>query len=346
MKPSDINTSLIFNKLTEKCICKFVSLYEINEFSSCSKDEFRKKLHVLMGENALFETIPFDKFIEFYIKTELAGQKHFYFYKFEIDENILNRLNEFKQYCINEEKRDFKTSSDEEWYYIEKENEIIFKYITLKEIYTHLEDTREENKLHKIYEIKTIHNILFFRFLLDKNIVIIGIDKYSALDTEKDIRKNISDKFDLICEKDSYKTLEGLLDNQVAEKLLYLDNVLVSNIKNEINQTKKSAMHAKYADIQKVLDDINKNLYSVNQVKIKNPDLDILSHPTFEAEQSKKYLDGIEVDIQNIQAYWFSKKYKKADVFRIKIDIVNSTITTFSPSITQEEFEDVISQIV
>ena len=349
MTLKDVNIDLIFNKLTEKGICKFVSLYNINGDNTCDKNKLKKLVTTSMGDGNLFEFIPLNKFIQFYLDTEEAGQKHFYFYKFGINENISIKIDEFKKKCINENDREFKTALEDEWFYQKNDDEIIFKLINIKEVYQHdktLDTEIKDGKFFKGYFVKTIQNVLFFRFIKNKNLVIIGIDKYSDLDTPSDIRNKIRDNFELICGENSSEFLEDFLNSDIIENLLAVPNAISTNIKNEINNHKKSAMFAKNVDIFKILTDIDQVLYAVDQVKIKNPDFDIKTHPTYQAEQSKKYQDDIQIDINNTQIYWFTHFYKRADYFRMKISTVDSSITTYSSSITKEEFEDVILQII
>lgn len=349
MDLKNINTELIFNKLTEKGICKFVSLYDIDGEIACSKEAIKTLVRESMGEGTLFKTIPVEKFIKYYQNTEEAGQKHFYFYNLEIDEAILENIKHFKSQHQNENDREFDTAIDEEWFYREENDEIICKLVSIKEVYQYdntLNKPVKDGVFYKAYHVKTIQNILFFRFCLKENKVVIGIDKYSDLDTPTDIRKKIISSFEFICGKDSHLKLENTLDNDSIENLLTVPNAISTNIKNEINQHKKSAMFAKHADLSKILSDLDNGVYTLEQVKAKNPDFDIKTHPTYIAEQSKMYDDDLQIDIENTQIYWFTHQYKKSDYFRIKINTIDSSITTYSPSISREEFEDVILQII
>ncbi len=349
MDLKNINMELIFNKLTEKGICKFVSLFDIDGEIACSKEALKKLVRESMGEDTLFESIPIEKFIQYYQNTEKAGQKHFYFYNLEINDTILENIEHFKSLHTNEDDRKFDTAQDDEWFYREENDEITCKLISIKEVYQYdntLNKAVKDGVFYKAYHVKTIQNILFFRFYLKENKVVIGIDKYSDLDTPTDIKKKIIKSFEFICGKDSHIELENLLDNDTVENLLTVSNAISTNIKNEINQHKKSAMFAKHADLSKILDDLDNGVYQLEQVKAKNPDFDIKTHPTYIAEQSKMYDDDLQVDIENTQIYWFTHQYKKSDYFRIKINTGDSCITTYSPSISKEEFDDVISQVI
>lgn len=191
----NLDMDLIFNKLTEKGICKFVSLYNLDGQKSCNKETLKKFVKESMGENSLFEFIPEEKFLEYYRNTEEAGQKHFYFYKLDMNENILQNINHFKNFTTNENDRNFKTiNNDDEWFYSEKNDELTFKLVNVKEVYQYDKTLDNNDKIgfyFKGYRVKTIQNVLFFRFLLKDNKVIIGIDKYSDLDTPSDIRKKL-----------------------------------------------------------------------------------------------------------------------------------------------------------
>lgn len=345
----NLDMDLIFNKLTEKGICKFVSLYNLDGQKSCNKESLKKFVKESMGENSLFKFIPEEKFLEYYRNTEEAGQKHFYFYRLDMNENILQNINHFKNFTTNENDRNFKTiNNDDEWFYSEKNGELTFKLVNVKEVYQYDKtlDRNDKGLYFKGYHVKTIQNVLFFRFLLKDNKVIIGIDKYSDLDTPSDIRKKIISNFNLICGKNSYYDLNNLLNNDSIENLLIVPNAISTQIKNEINSHKKSAMYAKSADLDKILRDLDNGTYRLDQVKIKNPDFDIKTHPTYLAEQSKMYDDDLQIDIENTQIYWFTHQYKKSDYFRLKINTIDSCITTYSPSISKEEFEDVILQVI
>jgi hypothetical protein len=349
MDLKDINMELIFNKLTEKGICKFISLYDIDGKIACNKEALKKLVRESMGEDTLFESIPMEKFIQYYQNTEEAGQKNFYFYHLEINDTILENIEHFKSLHTNEDERKFNTAQDNEWFYREKNDEITCKQISIKQVYQYdntLNKPIENGIFYKAYHVKTIQNILFIRFYLKINKVVIGIDKYSDLDTYTDIKKKVIDSFELICGKDSHLQLENLLDNDTIENLLNVPNAISTNIRNEINQHKKSAMFAKHADLSKILNDLDNGVYSLEHVKSKNPDFDIKAHPTYIAEQSKIYDDDLQVDIENTQIYWFTHQYKKSDYFRIKINTVDSSITTYSPSISKEEFDNVVLQVI
>lgn len=337
----ELNMDLIFNKLTEKSICKFVSLYDVDGQRACNKEALKKFVKESMDGNSLFDFIPKEKFLEYYLNTEEAGQKHFYFYNLDMTEDTLKNIENFKNFNTNEKDRDFsKINDNEEWFYKEDKNEITFKLINLKEVYQYdrtLDKPVKNGLFFKAYHVKTIQNILFFRFLLKENKVIIGIDKYSDLDTPSDIRKKIITNFDLICGEKKHFELENLLDNESVENLLVVPNAISTNIKNEINTHKKSAMYAKSADLDKILRDLDSGSYTLDQVKVKNPDFDIKTHPTYLAEQSKMYDEDLRIDIENTQIYWFTHQYKKSDYFRLKINTVDSSITTYSPSISKEE---------
>ena len=350
MDVKNIDMELIFNKLTEKGICKFVSLYDLDGEIACNKDDLKKRVRESMGENTLFESIPMDKFIQYYQNTEEAGQKHFYFYNLEISDAILENIKHFMDSQNNENDREFDTAKDDEWFYREENDEITCKLVSIKEVYQYdnkLNKPVKNGIFYKAYHVKTIQNILFFRFYLKENKVVIGIDKYSDLDTPTDITKKIISSFEFICGKNSHLQLENLLDNDLIENLLTVPNAISTNIRNEINQHKKSAMYAKHTDLNKILNDLDNGVYTLEQVKAKNPDFDIKTHPTYIAEQSKMYDDdNLQIDIENTQIYWFTHQYKKSDYFRIKINTVDSSITTFSPSISKTEFDDVILQII
>ncbi len=347
IEKENINYELLANKLSAKGICKFINLYDVKDLKCINKQEMVEKIKSLTSDDRLFDSIKLQDFINYYLATEEAGQKHFYFYSFEITDTIKQSIKDFIDNCLDEKNREFKTAKDEKWYYNKTDNEIILKLINIKEIYQHNKDELINHKFHKIYDIFKIQNVLFFRFFLDKNKVIIGIDKYSDLDTLSDIRKKIFDNFEKICGKNSSNDLEGLINTNIIEKLIFLPNVISSKIKNDINNNKQSAMYAKKADFLKILDEIDNKKYTVEKVKVKNPDYDIRTHPTYLAEQSRKYEDSsLEIDINNTEIYWFTHLYKKADYFRLRVSSIDSSLTTYSTSISKKEFEDVIRQII
>lgn len=346
-----ITYELLTNKLTEHGVCKFVSLYDIEELKCPSKKEMKEKIKELTGESRLFDSIPQKDFIDFYKSTEEAGQKHFYFYNFDFDEKILQNIKDFIATCTNESEREFDTAQEHEWFFTEAGDEITVKLINIKEVYQHDKsldvDETSKGRFFRGYNVFKIQNVLFIRFFITKNKVLIGIDKYSDLDTPSDIRNKIIDCFESICGKHSSGKLEGAINTKAIENIIFMSNVISSKITNDININKKSAMFAKKADMVKILDDINNKKYTIEQVKEKNPDFDIRTHPTYLAEQARKYEDsGMEIDINNCEIYWFTHWYKKADYFRFKISSVDSCITTYSSSITKKEFEDVVRQII
>lgn len=347
-----INYELLLNKLTEKGVCKFVSRYEIDDFKCPSKKELKEKIRELTGENSLFTFIPQDQFLEFYKDTEEAGQKHFFFYTFEQLDKYIDAINEFKRQCINEKDREFTTAVDDEWYYYEKDDEIVFKLTSIKKVYQHNKDLDEEAETvyKKGYNVFSIHNILFFKFILSENTLVVGTDKYSDFDTESDIRKKIQDKFRYITASDeAFDTLEPLIDNTTVENLLTLPNTISVYIKNTVDDRLKSTMKAEKADIDRILKDINVNeLYDVNEVKSKNPSFDIKTHPTYAAELKESWAGNLTTNIDYSKIWWFSRDniYAKADCFEFKINVDNSSITTFAPSITKWEFDNVIWEII
>jgi len=353
---TDINYDLLINKLTEKGVCKFVSRYEIEDFKCPSKKDLKEKIRELTGENSLFEFIPQKQFLQFYKDTEEAGQKHFFFYHFDNLENYWDDIENFKRVCINEKDREFHTAQDDEWYFYENDDEIVFKLTSIKKVYQHnsnLDDnTREDSDgiFIKGYNVFSIHNILFYRFMKSEKAVIIGLDKYSDFDTESDIRRKIEDNFRLIVANDDvYGQLEPLIDSDTIENLLTLPNTISVYIKNTVDDRLKSTMKAEKADIDRILRDINVNeLYDINEVKRKNPSFDIKAHPTYLAEQEKSIEEKLSTNVDYTMIWWFSRdNYNaKADCFQFKINTDTSSITTFAPSITKQEFEDVIREII
>jgi len=351
-----INYDLLINKLTEKGVCKFVSRYDIEGFKCPTKKEMKEKLRELTGENTLFEFIPQKQFLQFYKDTEEAGQKHFFFYNFEQMDDYWNDIESFKRVCQNEEDREFHTAEDDEWYYSETEDELIFKLTSIKKVYQHntiLDDrTKEETDgiFTKGYNVFSIHNILFYRFNKTDKSLIIGLDKYSDFDTEADTRKKIEEKFRLIvANDDAYGQLEPLIDNDIIENLLSLPNTISVYIKNTVDDRMKSTMKAEKADIDKILKDINVNeLYDINDVKKKNPSFDIKTHPTYLVEKKASFENTLSTSVDYTMIWWFSRdNYNaKADCFQFKINAESSLITTFAPSITKQEFEDVIREII
>jgi hypothetical protein len=346
----EIDYNLIVNKLTEKGICKFFDSQNIKSEKCPTKQDLKDRIAKLTSsENSLFQFVDNKDLIEFYLKTEEAGQKHFYFYEFEMTQEVESRIESFKKECSNDTKREFNTTKNEEWFFREEKSEITFKLLTIKKTYRHNKDLDKEdnNKFFKGYDVFEIQNVLFFRFFKDINRVLIGIDKHSDLDREKDIQNRILENFNKICGEDQNFNLENILDDEIIEELMYLPNVLISKIKNDVNQTKQSSMYAKRVDVEKVLEAVNKKTYHVDEIKAKNPDYDIRTHPTYLAERNRKYEDDtLEVDINGLEIYWFSHLYSKADYFRVRLSSIDSSIVTYSSSITKEEIEDVIQKII
>lgn len=350
-KKENINYELLANKLSGKGICKFVNLYDIEDLKCMNKQEMVEQIKSLTGTDRLFGSIELKDFINYYLDTEEAGQKHFYFYEFDISDEVQKNMGDFMSNWTDENDREFDTAKEHEWYFNETDDEITFKLINIKEVYQHNKtldiDESNNGKFYRGYNVFKIQNVLFFRFFMKKNKVVVGIDKYSDLDTPSDIRNKIHDSFEEICGEDTAQNLEGLIDTSLIEKLIFLPNVISSKIKNDINNNKQSAMYAKRADLLKILEEIDNKKYLVEQVKVKNPDYDIRTHPTYLAEQSRKYEDSsLEIDINNTELYWFTHWYKKADYFRLRVSSVDSSITTYSTSISKKEFEDVIHQII
>ena len=341
------NMEIVYNKLSKKGLCKFISLYSEDIKIDCSKnkDEIRKELEKLFYNQQNI----YNNFIKFYLDTEEAGQKHFYFYNFNIAEVNHISMIEFLQNIENEEDRTFTLDNQEQWYYKKTEDEILIKYIEIKKTYIHDKELDREDKdsFFKGYRIIHIPNILFFKIFLKIQKILIGIDKYSELDSKKDIEDKINKIFDSIFGKNSHKTLESIIDKNTIEDFIFEQNTISSKIDNDINQDKKSVLYAKKGDLDKILKDLSSLKYRVDDVKLHNSDLDIKTHPTYLAEQSRKYDDSsLEIDVNSSEIYWFTHKYKKPDYFRIKINSVDSTIITYSPSITKRELEDVIYKII
>ncbi len=350
MRHNEVNYELLTNKLSDKGMCKFVNLYDIEDLKCPTKKEMQEKIRELTGEGRLFGSIPLQDFIGFYKDTEEAGQKHFYFYVFNDLEKYWENIQNFKTQCVPEDKRKFNTVQDNEWFFHEDNESTTFKVTSIKKIYQHNKDLdydSKEGRFYKGFNVYDIHNIMFFRFIKSKNIVIIGIDKYSDLDREGDIKRKIFDAFDLICgTQNVHFLLEGLIDSERIENLLSMPNAISSKIKNTIDKTKQSYMKATRADAEKILKDLEAAKYGLDQVKEKNSEFDIKTHPTYLAEQEYSFKDKLTIDIFNTEIYWFTHKYKDIDWFRFSIDTQDSKITTYSPSITKQEFEDVILQII
>lgn len=348
----NINYDLLINKLTEKGVCKFVSRFEIDGFKCPTKKELKEKIKQLTGENSLFTFIPEEQFLQFYKDTEEAGQKHFFFYKFENIDEYWKDIENFKRVCAREDNREFHAVEDDEWYYYENDDEIVFKLTSIKKVYQHNKQLDEETDtvFRKGYDVFEIHNILFYRFLKNEKTVLIGFDKYSDFDTDADIRKKIQDKFRLIVANNNvYGQLEPLINHDTIENLLTLPNTISIYIKNTVDDRMKSTMKAEKANIDKILRDINVNeLYDIHEVKRKNPSFDIKTHPTYLAEQEKSIEEKLSTNVDYTMIWWFTRdNYNaKADCFQFKINTDNSSIVTFAPSITKQEFEDVIREII
>lgn len=336
----------IYNKLSKKGLCKYIGLYIDNNINcSKNKDEIIKELEELFNK----EQKIYDNFIKFYLDTEEAGQKIFYFYKFEFSELVEKNIEKFLKSITDEANRKFDIKSDGEYFYKKTDNEILIKYIEVKKSYIHdrFLDKEDEHSFFKGYRIVEIPNILSFRFFLDKNKVLIGIDKHSELDSKKDIESKIDSLFEDICGENSVENLEGLIGTDIINDFLFEQNVISYKIDNEINHDKKSILYAKKGDLDKILNDISSLKYSIDEVKIYNPDYDIKTHPTYLAEQSRIFEDSsLNINIDIAEIYWFSYKYKKPDYFRIKINCTDSSLVTYSPSITNMELEDVIYKII
>ena len=338
--------NLIYNKLSKKGLCKYISLYIENNINcSKNKDKIIKELEVLFNQDQKI----YDDFIKFYLDTEEAGEKIFYFYKFEFSELIRKNINKFLEIINNERDRKFDIKSEGEYFYKKTDDEIVIKYIEIKKSYIHDKslDKEDEHSFFKGYRVFEIPSILFFRFFLNKNKVLISIDKHSELDSKKDIENKINSLFEDICGEDSIKHLEGLIDTDIINDFLFEQNVISYKIDNDINYNKKSILYAKKGDLDKILSDISSLKYQVDEVKIHNPDYDIKTHPTYLAEQSRVFEDTtLHIDVDTAEIYWFSYKYKKPDYFRLKINCTDSSIITYSPSITKMELEDVVYKII
>jgi hypothetical protein len=349
----EINYRLLVDKLTVKGVCKFISRFDLENVKCPTKSEMIEILKELTGENSLFSFIPKKHFLNFYKDTEEAGQKYFYFYQFDQIDNFWKDILNWKRASTNELDREFYTADDEKWYYTETEDEIVYKLTSIKKVYKHNSDdhSREatDGIFTKNYDVFNIHNILFFRFIKSKNMVIIGVDKYSDLDTDADIKRKIKDKFRLIvANDDAYGSLESSINSDIINDLLTLPNTISVHIKNTVDGTMKSTMKAEKAEIEQILKDINSGLYNINEVKTNNPTFDIKTHPTYLAEQEKSFEGKLSTTIDNTTIWWFCKdNYNaKADCFQFKIDETTSSIITFASSITKQEFEDVIREII
>jgi len=340
------NFKLLYNKLSKKGICKYLSLYMEDKKIDCSKnkDKIISELEELFKEDKSY-----NQFIKFYLDTEETGQKHFYFYKFNVTNMIKENIEKFLLEIENETERKFSLEEQENWFYKKTDDEILIKHIEIKKTYIHDKelDKEDDKSFFKGYKIIYIPNVIIFRFFIKKQKVLIGIDKYSELDNKKDIEKKINDIFERICGVDTHNQLEGLIDKSIIEDFLFEQNVISYKIDSDINQDKKSVLSAKKGDLNRIVHDIASLKYTVEEVKIHNSDYDIKTHPTYLAEISKTFEDNsLKIDTNTIEIYWFTHKYKKPDYFRIKINAIDSSITTYSPSITKVEIDDVIYKII
>lgn len=330
----------IFNKMTVNSFRYFIDRHGVKLKTSVSKEDYKNNLREqFLGTPSLLRD-----FEQFYLSTEEAGKKHFFLYRFDNNASIQRSIDSYRNRCVPETQRVFDPSAeDEKVFYSQEDNSITFKFLKIRKIYEFMGENTSDTELVKKYSISIIHHVSFVKFDFSLNTIIAGIDSIGELISSADYEKEANQKIKLISKDIS---LSSVVTSDHIAKFMNYPNCLVWSLKNQIANTDQATFKKRRADIDDILSDLRHGKYKINEIKIKNPDYDIKTHLLYEASLAKSISDDFELMNDSVEFFYFTDATGKISCFRIKIDVVNSSIITYAESIAKEEIADVLQRVI
>lgn len=333
--------STIFNKMTKDTFDKFIEINSLDLAKGSNKEEYKEKFTKYFEENPQVES----EFQNFYKRLEEAGRKHFYLYKLDNKQVNYEELIESISNIPDENTRTFDPEQDNQKFYKRIEKHFIsVKKIQIRKSYTFIEDEIENDFLTKKYQITKVHYITFVNFDFKNKRIICG---YDSCGDYSDKRKDDKELFDFL-EKVVGKQIkyESLLTSEHIDALKYLPNCLAYSISNKANNFDFANFKKSKANFEEIKKDLVQGKYSLEKIKENNPDFDLQTNVLYTAGLSTAIEKDLSLINDNFEFYYFTDITDKVYYFRIRFDVIESSIITFSESITKEELQDVFKQII
>ncbi|WP_407434561.1 hypothetical protein [Treponema sp.] len=284
------------------------------------------------------------KFQDFYKRLEEAGRKHFYLFKLpdeEISEGFL--LGKIKD-IPNETERTFDPEEDNQKIFKKvSDNYITIKKIQIRKAFSFVEDKFDDNYLTKKYRIENVHYITFVTFDFNKNRIICGYDSCGDLLDKKKSDKELFEFIYSVTGKDL--KYEFLLTSNHIDNIRFLQNCLAYSISNKANSFDFANFKKSKANFENIKKDLKQEKYKINEIKDNNPDFDLQTNVLYNAGIKTAIADEFELLNNNCEFYYFTDVTNHISYFRMRFNINDSSIITFSESITKEELQDVFKQI-
>lgn len=331
----------IFNKLTVNSFNKYI---EINQLD-IRKPKKKEYYETVLQEEFISNKDSLHKFKEFYRNTEVAGKKHYFLYKINYTNDIIELINKWCSKHKEDKTRELNPEHDNNMiYYSKDDGRIIIKRFKIKEIYKHLNDNIKNDILSKDYSISKIHFVEFIEFDLNNNKLIFGYDTYGDLTKKDKLKEKLHDLLRDILKKHYFK-IESLIDSDHIEQLRALPNCIVYSLANRATKADSAVFKKNKANIDRVMSDLQNRRYSIENIKKNNPDYDIQTHCLLSASIEKSIDNDFALQSNKADFYFFSNECGITSNFRFRIDTKDSQIITFSSSITRMELWDVFNRI-
>lgn len=337
--------STIFNKMTKETFDKFIEINSINLTKGNTKEEYKKNLEKFFEDNPETELV----FQNFYKRLEEAGRKHFYLYKLHDDIITYKELLESLKDYSDEKTRTFDPVKDNNKIYKNVNDTLVtVKKFQIRESYTlvgnNIEKEEEGEFLNKRYKITKVHYVIFATFDFKNKRIICGYDSCGDLSDKRKDDKELLDFLEEIIGKEV--KYESLLTSEHIDSLKHLPNCLAYSISNKANNYDYAKFKKSKANFEDIKKDLIQEKYKINQIKEKNPDFDLQTNLLYTAGLSSAIENDFSLKNDSFEFYYFTDITGKVYYFRMRFDVVESSIITFSESITKEELQDVFKQII
>lgn len=336
-----INYEPVFNKMTKDTFDKFIEIYNIAVPRSGTKNDYKKNFQQKFNDNSDAETA----FQNFYKRLELAGRKHFYLFKINTSElretDLLGKVSNIP----DESERTFDPKQDDGKTFKKVEGHCItVKRFQIRKSYTFVKDVEENDFLSKQYAINIIHYVMFATFDFVNRQIVCGYDSCGDYLDKKKQDEELFDFLNLITGKKI--RYESLLTSSHIDRLKYLPNCLAYSISNKANAFDQAKFKKTKANFDKILSDLLHEKYKISEIKENNPDFDLQTNVLYNAGLSASLDNDFDLINDDFEFYYFTDVIGKPYYFRIRFDVRNGGIITFSEAITWEELKDVLRQII
>lgn len=337
-----MNYEPIFNKMTVPTFDKFIEINDLKISKGTNKESYQKNLLKSFEE----DSNNVEYFQDFYKKLEEAGRKHFYLYELDKKQIKIENIREVFNKYEKEINRNFDPELDDNKIFVREEDNILTaKKIQIRRIYIHLDEDEEINDiLTKKYKAINVHYITFVTFDYNNNRIICGYDSCGDLLQKKEHEKELKEFVGSFIP--NVAKLEKLLTSDHIEKLKFLPNCLAYSINSKANAFDSANFKKSRANFDKILKELRSKKYKIDEIKDKNPDFDLQSNVLYTAGISASMDNDFTLTNEGFEFYFFSDKAGKEDYFRLKLDVSDGSITTFSESITRGELWDVFRNII